>query len=121
MAESESSSGGRTVGGGHPARRLAGETPAPPPRGGRGRIIVTGIIFWYPLAGVTYQFLHYLIGLQRLGYEGSLIGFLWMLGVLGEIGVFLFLPAFFRRFELSTILVASAACGTMPVLCASTP
>ncbi len=35
----------------------------------RGRIIVFGIIFWYPLAGVTYQFLHYLIGLRKLGYD----------------------------------------------------
>jgi hypothetical protein len=33
------------------------------------RIIVSGILFWYPLAGVTYQFLHYLLGLRRLGYE----------------------------------------------------
>jgi PPP family 3-phenylpropionic acid transporter len=59
--------------------------------------------------GTLYAFLT--LHLQRLGYEGSLIGFLWMLGVLGEIGVFLFLPAFFRRFQLSTILVGSAACG----------
>ncbi len=35
----------------------------------KGRIIVTGIMFWYPLAGVAYQFLHYLIGLRRLGYD----------------------------------------------------
>ncbi len=38
-----------------------------PPR--KGKIIVFGILFWYPLAGVTYQFLHYLIGLRRLGYD----------------------------------------------------
>jgi hypothetical protein len=38
-------------------------------RPARGRIIVFGILFWYPLAGVTYQFLHYLIGLRRLGYD----------------------------------------------------
>ncbi len=37
--------------------------------GSKGKIIVFGIIFWYPLAGVTYQFLHYLIGLRRLGYD----------------------------------------------------
>jgi hypothetical protein len=37
--------------------------------GAKGKIIVFGIIFWYPLAGVTYQFLHYLIGLRRLGYD----------------------------------------------------
>ena len=41
---------------------------APPPPT-RGRVIVFGILFWYPLAGVTYQFLHYLIGLRNLGYD----------------------------------------------------
>lgn len=40
-------------------------TASPP----RGKIIVFGILFWYPLAGVTYQFLHYLHGLRRLGYD----------------------------------------------------
>ena len=35
----------------------------------KGKIIVFGILFWYPLAGVTYQFLHYLIGLRKLGYD----------------------------------------------------
>ena len=38
-------------------------------RPSRGRIIVSGILFWYPLAGVTFQFLHYLIALRRLGYD----------------------------------------------------
>jgi hypothetical protein len=35
----------------------------------RGKIVVFGILFWYPLAGVTYQFLHYLLALRRLGYD----------------------------------------------------
>lgn len=35
----------------------------------KGIIIVFGILFWYPLAGVTYQFLHFLLGLRRLGYD----------------------------------------------------
>lgn len=38
-------------------------------RSSKAKIIVFGIIFWYPLAGVTYQFLHYLMGLRRLGYD----------------------------------------------------
>src|SRR6266487_4498843 len=38
---------------------------SPPKR----KIIILGILFWYPLAGVTYQFMHYLIGLRRLGYD----------------------------------------------------
>ena len=33
------------------------------------RVIVLGIAFWYPLAGVTYQILHYLLGLRALGYD----------------------------------------------------
>jgi hypothetical protein len=36
---------------------------------GKGRVIVLGIAFWYPLAGVTYQILHYLLGLRALGYD----------------------------------------------------
>jgi hypothetical protein len=36
---------------------------------GRGKAIVFGIVFCYPLAGVTYQFLHYLLALRRLGYD----------------------------------------------------
>ena len=35
----------------------------------RGKIIVMGIYFWYPLAGVNYQILHYLLGLRALGYD----------------------------------------------------
>ena len=35
----------------------------------KGKVIVFGIMFWYPLAGVTFQFLHYLIGLRRLGWD----------------------------------------------------
>jgi hypothetical protein len=54
--------------------------------------------------------------LQLLGYRGWLIGVLWMLGVLAEIGVFLLLPALFRRYALSTILIASAACGVLRFL-----
>ncbi|HYR37252.1 MAG TPA: MFS transporter [Burkholderiales bacterium] len=64
--------------------------------------------------GTLYAF--FTLHLQGEGYGGSLIGFLWMLGVLGEIAVFLFLPALFRRFALSTLLMASAACGVLRFL-----
>jgi hypothetical protein len=39
------------------------------PESSRGKVIVLGIMVFYPLAGVTYQFLHYLLGLRRLGYD----------------------------------------------------
>ena len=40
-----------------------------PPTGSRGRIIVFGILVWYDLAGVSYQFLDSLIALRGLGSD----------------------------------------------------
>jgi hypothetical protein len=34
-----------------------------------GRIVVSGILFFNPVAGVVYQTLHYLLGLRRLGHD----------------------------------------------------
>jgi PPP family 3-phenylpropionic acid transporter len=64
--------------------------------------------------GALYAF--FTLHLQRLGYGGWLIGCLWTLGVLAEIAVFLFLPALFQRFALSTLLMASAGCGVLRFL-----
>jgi hypothetical protein len=35
----------------------------------KGRAVVFGFAFWYPLAGVTWQYLHYLLALRRLGWD----------------------------------------------------
>ena len=61
--------------------------------------------------GALYAFLS--LHLEALGYSGTAIGLLWTLGVLAEIFVFLYLPHLFRRFSLSTILVASLAAGVV--------
>ena len=57
--------------------------------------------------GALYTFLT--LHLQAQGYSVSVIGLLWTLGVLAEIVVFLYLPALFRRYALSTLLLASFA------------
>ena len=36
---------------------------------GRNRIVLLGMMTRMPVAGVVWQYLHYLIGLQRLGYD----------------------------------------------------
>ena len=59
--------------------------------------------------GALYAFLT--LHLQRQGYSGTAIGILWTLGVVAEILVFAFLPALFRRYSLSTILIASFVCA----------
>ena len=55
--------------------------------------------------GALYVF--YSIYLVEHGYSKSVVGFLWMLGVVAEIGVFLAMPALSRRFTLRAILLAS--------------
>jgi MFS transporter, PPP family, 3-phenylpropionic acid transporter len=61
--------------------------------------------------GALYAFLS--LHLTREGYSGTTIGILWTLGVAAEIVVFLFLPQLFRRYALSTLLVASLGCGVL--------
>ncbi len=55
--------------------------------------------------GALYAF--YTLYLREKGYSGTVIGALWMLGVIAEIGVFLYLTRLLRRFALSAILFAS--------------
>ncbi len=59
--------------------------------------------------GALYAFLS--LHLERQGYSAFLIGWLWTVGVLAEIVVFLFLPAIFRRYRLSAILAFSFGCA----------
>lgn len=64
--------------------------------------------------GTLYAFLT--LHLERAGYSSTAIGLLWTLGVLAEIVVFLYLPALFRRFTLSSILLTSFACAVVRFL-----
>ena len=59
--------------------------------------------------GALYVF--YSIHLVSRGYGTTLVGFLWTLGVVAEIVVFLYLPRLFHRFSLRAILLFSFACG----------
>jgi PPP family 3-phenylpropionic acid transporter len=61
--------------------------------------------------GALYAFLS--LHLEALGYSATTIGMLWTAGVLAEIVVFLYLPALFRRFALSSVLVASLLLGVL--------
>jgi PPP family 3-phenylpropionic acid transporter len=55
--------------------------------------------------GPYYTFLS--IHLQSLGYSHSVIGVVWALGVVAEIGVFLIMANLFARFTVRTVLIAS--------------
>ena len=64
--------------------------------------------------GALYAFLS--LHLERQGYSGTMIGVLWTLGVVAEILVFLWLPQLFRRYALSSLLVASLVAGVLRFL-----
>ena len=64
--------------------------------------------------GTLYAF--FTLHLEAAGYRVTTIGVPWTLGVLAEIFVFLYLPQLFRRFALSTILIASFACAVIRFL-----
>ena len=55
--------------------------------------------------GALYVF--YSIYLVGHGYSKTVVGLMWMLGVLAEIGVFIAMPALLRRFSLRVILLGS--------------
>lgn len=59
--------------------------------------------------GALYVF--YSIYLVEHGYSTTMVGFLWTLGVLAEILVFLYLPRLLHLFHLRTILLFSFFCA----------
>ena len=59
--------------------------------------------------GALYVF--YSIFLVDRGYSTSMVGFLWTLGVVAEIAVFLALPRLLHAFSLRMILLLSFACA----------
>jgi PPP family 3-phenylpropionic acid transporter len=61
--------------------------------------------------GALYAF--YSLYLVEHGYSKSVVGVLWMLGVVAEIGVFMAMPALVRRFSLRAILLASFAAAAV--------
>jgi len=61
--------------------------------------------------GVLYNF--YSIYLSEHGYTKTMIGLLWSVGVICEIGIFMLMPKIMRRFSLKTILVTSLVLGVV--------
>lgn len=61
--------------------------------------------------GVLYNF--FSIYLESHGYSKGMIGWLWSLGVVCEIVVFMLMPTIMRRYSLKTILLASLALGVI--------
>ncbi len=66
-------------------------------------IIFFLVLFLLQLShGVYYVF--YSIYMESWGYSKSVIGWLWTLGVVCEIGIFILMPRIFRRYSLFTLL-----------------
>lgn len=80
-------------------------------RRGEVRRFLAAAFFMSAAHGVLYVF--YSIYLVEHGYSKSVVGWLWTLGVLAEIGVFFYMPALLRRFSLRALLLLSFACAVV--------
>ncbi len=61
--------------------------------------------------GLLYNF--YSIYLEQHGYSKSMIGLMWSLGVICEIGIFMLMPKIMLRFTLKSILLISLALAVL--------
>ena len=59
------------------------------------------------------QYVFYSIYLEQAGYSKTLIGALWIVGVVAEVVLFLRLPQVMRRFSLRPLLLASFVCAVL--------
>lgn len=78
------------------------------------RALFVACFFMAAAHGALYVF--YSIYLVGRGYGTTLIGFLWTLGVVAEIVVFLAMPRLFGAFSLRAILLFSFACAIVRFL-----
>lgn len=67
--------------------------------------LLVGCALMVTAHGVLYNF--YSIYLAKHGYSKSMIGLLWAVGVICEIGIFMWMPKIMVRFSLKNILLAS--------------
>lgn len=97
-----------------PGRRHAEHAHAPIRLSATARALLAAGFCMAVAHGTLYAF--FSLHLEAAGHASTTIGLLWSLGVLAEIAVFLWLPALFRRYALSSILVASFACAVVRFL-----
>ena len=75
------------------------------------RALLGACFFMSAAHGALYVF--YSIHLVEHGYGKALVGWMWTLGVLAEIGVFMLMPRLMQRFSLRAILVAAFVCAVL--------
>ncbi|NMG74823.1 MFS transporter [Aromatoleum diolicum] len=75
------------------------------------RALLGACFFMSAAHGALYVF--YSIYLVDHGYGKSVVGWMWALGVVAEIVVFMFMPRLLRRYSMRGILVVAFACAVL--------
>lgn len=73
--------------------------------------LLVGCALMVTAHGVLYNF--YSIYLSEHGYSKGMIGVLWAVGVICEIGIFMLMPKIMARYRLKTILLVSLALAVL--------
>ncbi|MEI8362698.1 MAG: MFS transporter [Betaproteobacteria bacterium] len=69
--------------------------------------LLVGCALMVTAHGVLYNF--YSIYLSDHGYSNGMIGLLWSVGVISEIGIFMLMPKIMQHYSLKTVLLVSLA------------
>lgn len=77
------------------------------------RVLPLFVIFFLMQASHGPYYAFFSLFLEQNGYSPSLVGRLWALGVIAEIGVFLLMPQLLRRFGARNLLLFSLAAATL--------
>ncbi|HMV18244.1 MAG TPA: MFS transporter [Zoogloea sp.] len=78
------------------------------------RALLTACFFMSAAHGALYVF--YSVHLVQLGHHKTLVGWMWTLGVVAEIAVFMAMPQILRRYSLRGILLFSFAVAVVRFL-----
>lgn len=76
-------------------------------------VLALFVVCFFMQVGHGPYYAFYSIYLQDHGYSATVIGQLWALGVVAEIGIFLIMPRVLSRFDLRQLLVAAAAAAVL--------
>ncbi len=76
-------------------------------------VLAMMVVFFLMQVGHGAYYSFYSLYLEKFGYSKTMIGQLWALGVIAEVGLFLIMLKLLQRYSLRSLLIVSLICATI--------
>ncbi len=76
-------------------------------------VLAMMVVFFLMQVGHGAYYSFYSLYLESFGYSKTMIGQLWALGVIAEVGLFLIMLKLLQRYSLRSLLIVSLVCATI--------